>query len=111
MCAMHLRCLQGQKMWCCMCCQQAGCRLQPAGTCAHADLQVFVTVGSETKRAFLLETFPQLQADHIGDSRSDSFESLIMNVTKGKGVHLLLNSLSDDKLQVSSVWLPAHLGI
>ena len=62
--------------------------------------QVFVTVGSKAKRSFLLETFPQLKEDHIGDSRSTSFEGLVMNVTRGKGVQLILNSLSDDKLQV-----------
>ena len=62
--------------------------------------QVFVTVGSAAKRDFLLETFVRLQADHIGNSRSTSFEGLVRNLTKGKGVHLVLNSLSDDKLQV-----------
>ena len=61
---------------------------------------MFVTVGTAAKRKFLLETFSQLKEDHIGDSRSTSFEGLVRNVTKGKGVHLLLNSLSDEKLQV-----------
>jgi fatty acid synthase len=62
--------------------------------------QVFATVGSEVKKEFLLATFPELKEDHIGDSRSLSFEGLVRNVSKGKGVHLLLNSLSDEKLQV-----------
>ena len=61
---------------------------------------MFATVGSEAKKKFLLATFPQLREDHIGDSRSLSFEGMVRNVIKGKGVHLLLNSLSDEKLQV-----------
>ena len=60
-----------------------------------------MTVGTEAKRTFLLETFPKLQADHIGDSRSVSFEGMVRNTTRGAGVHLVLNSLSDEKLQVS----------
>lgn len=63
-------------------------------------MQVFTTVGSAAKRKFLLETFPGLRDDHIGDSRSESFEGLVRNMTRGKGVHLCLNSLSDEKLQV-----------
>ena len=57
-------------------------------------------MGSASKRKFLLETFPGLRDDHIGDSRSESFEGLVRNMTRGKGVHLCLNSLSDEKLQV-----------
>lgn len=63
-------------------------------------LQVFVTCGTVAKRAFLLEAFPQLDDAHIGDSRSCSFEALIKRQTNGAGVHLALNSLADDKLQV-----------
>ena len=37
----------------------------------------------------------------MGDSRSTSFEGMVSSITRGKGVHLLLNSLSDDKLQAS----------
>ena len=85
-------------------------------TCSktHACLptQVFVTCGTPEKRAFLLEAFPALREDHIGDSRSTSFEILVRMATGGAGVHLALNSLADDKLQVQgspSRWnLPAH---
>ena len=63
-------------------------------------LQVFVTCGTADKRAFLLEAFPTLRDDHIGDSRSCSFEALVKRQTNGAGVHLALNSLADDKLQV-----------
>jgi hypothetical protein len=41
-------------------------------------VQVFTTCGSAAKKAVLLERFPQLDADNIGDSRSTSFEQLVM---------------------------------
>lgn len=63
---------------------------------------MFTTVGSPAKRRFLLDTFTGLREDHIGDSRSASFESMVANLTDSKGVHLVLNSLSDDKLKVLS---------
>jgi len=53
-----------------------------------------------TKKQFLLDTFPMLKEANIGDSRSCSFEQLVLTATQGKGVHLVLNSLADDKLQV-----------
>ena len=59
-----------------------------------------MTCGTADKRAFLLEAFPKLREDHIGDSRSCSFEETVKHQTAGKGVHLALNSLADDKLQV-----------
>lgn len=62
--------------------------------------QVFTTCGSAEKRQFLLNTFPGLKAENIGDSRSCSFEGVVMRATHGRGVHLILNSLADDKLQV-----------
>jgi len=40
--------------------------------------------------------------DHnIGNSRDTSFEQLIMSETNGRGVDLVLNSLSEQKLQAS----------
>lgn len=47
-----------------------------------------------------MERFPALKEDHIGDSRSTSFEPLVLRATKGAGVHMVLNSLAGDKLQV-----------
>ena len=64
--------------------------------------QVFVTCGTADKRAFLLEAFPTLREDHIGDSRSCTFEEVVKRQTNGAGVHLALNSLADDKLQVGA---------
>ena len=68
-----------------------------------------MTCGTADKRAFLLEAFPTLREDHIGDSRSCSFEETVKRQTAGKGVHLALNSLADDKLQVEFLLLPSRL--
>ncbi|XP_017858729.1 PREDICTED: fatty acid synthase [Drosophila arizonae] len=67
----------------------------------HHGLTVFTTVGSKEKREFLLKRFPKLQARNIGNSRDTSFEQLVMRETKGRGVDLVLNSLSEEKLQAS----------
>ncbi|XP_033150589.1 fatty acid synthase [Drosophila busckii] len=67
----------------------------------HHGLTVFTTVGSKEKREFLLKRFPMLQARNIGNSRNTSFEQLVMIETNGQGVDLVLNSLSEEKLQAS----------
>jgi fatty acid synthase len=64
-------------------------------------MEVFTTVGSDEKRQFLLETFPKLKPENIGNSRNTSFEDMIMKQTKGHGVNYVLNSLADDKLLAS----------
>jgi fatty acid synthase len=45
--------------------------------------------------------FSQLTDRNIGNSRDTSFEQLIMLETNGRGVDLVLNSLTDEKLQAS----------
>ncbi|XP_031347934.1 fatty acid synthase-like [Photinus pyralis] len=62
---------------------------------------VFTTVGNQSKRTFLKQTFPQLRDEHIGNSRDASFEQLILNETDGRGVDVVLNSLAGDLLQAS----------
>lgn len=47
---------------------------------------VFVTVGNEKKKRFLLSTFPELQESHIFSSRSTEFEGQIMKATDGQGM-------------------------
>lgn len=64
-------------------------------------LEVYATVGSQEKKKYLLEKFPTLKLENIGNSRDTSFEQMISVATSGKGVDYVLNSLSDDKLQAS----------
>ncbi|CAK1589941.1 unnamed protein product [Parnassius mnemosyne] len=67
----------------------------------HLGCEVFTTVGTAEKRAFIKKLFPQFKDSHIGNSRDTIFEDMVRRETKGKGVDLVLNSLSDDKLQAS----------
>lgn len=69
--------------------------------CLHHGLTVYTTVGNQEKRDFLKEEFPQLTDAHIFNSRDCSFETDVMQATNGRGVDLVLNSLSEDKLQAS----------
>lgn len=64
-------------------------------------LNVFTTVSTAEKKNFLLAKFPKLKRENIGNSRNTTFEKMILDNTKGKGVDYVLNSLSDDKLQAS----------
>ena len=65
--------------------------------------QVFCTVGSEEKKDFLIQEFAEyyLTRDRILSSRSTEFEADILRLTDGRGVDVVLNSLSGDKLQAS----------
>ncbi|XP_054923972.2 fatty acid synthase-like [Dermacentor andersoni] len=69
---------------------------------------VFTTVGSQEKREFLKRRFPVLKEQNFANSRDLSFEEHIMCETKGRGVDLVLNSLSEDKLQASVRCLATH---
>jgi len=67
----------------------------------HEGCEVFTTVGTAEKRQFLKEAFPSIPDDHIGNSRNTSFEEMIMQQTRGRGVDIVLNSLAEEKLQAS----------
>jgi acyl transferase domain-containing protein/NAD(P)-dependent dehydrogenase (short-subunit alcohol dehydrogenase family) len=59
---------------------------------SQAGAEVFVTAGSEEKRAFLRS----LGVRHVMSSRSLDFADEIMAVTKGEGLDIVLNSLTGD---------------
>ncbi len=67
--------------------------------CQSMKCQVFVTVGNEDKREFIKKKF-NIEDKYIANSHDTSFEKQFMKVTKGKGVDVVLNSLTEDKLQV-----------
>ncbi|XP_046832934.1 fatty acid synthase-like isoform X1 [Vespa crabro] len=75
----------------------------------HEDCEVFTTVGTPEKRKFIKETFPSIDDNHIGNSRNTSFEQMILQETDGRGVDIVLNSLSEDKL-LASLRCLAHGG-
>ncbi|XP_065209085.1 fatty acid synthase-like [Planococcus citri] len=69
--------------------------------CLHYNCTIFTTVGTSEKVQFIRKTFPQIPESHIGNSRNTSFLKLIMEQTNGRGVDVVLNSLSEEKLQAS----------
>lgn len=62
--------------------------------------EVFVTVGTEEKRQFVMQQYG-ISPDHIFSSRDTSFAPGIMKMTQGKGVDVVLNSLAGTLLQES----------
>jgi len=62
--------------------------------------EIFVTVGTEAKKDFLVENFG-IRRDHIFNSRNSSFLPGILKATNGRGVDVVLNSLTGDLLHDS----------
>src|SRR6202020_998061 len=62
-----------------------------------AGAEVFATAGSEWKR----ELLHSMGVAHVFDSRSAAFADEIMAVTNGRGVNLVLNSLSGELIEPS----------
>lgn len=62
--------------------------------------EIFVTVGSIAKRKLITERYG-IPDDHIFSSRDTSFAGGILEMTLGKGVDVILNSLSGNLLQES----------
>lgn len=63
-------------------------------------IEIFVTAGTEEKRAFL-ENHYSIPSDHIFSSRNALFADEIRHVTGGRGVDVVINSLAGDLLHES----------
>lgn len=63
----------------------------------RAGAEIFATAGSEEKREYLRS----MGVQHVMDSRSLDFADQIMQITEGKGVDLVLNSLAGDSIPKS----------
>ncbi len=66
--------------------------------------EIFATAGSREKRNYLRS----LGIEHVMDSRSLNFVEQIKLLTEGKGVDIVLNTLSGEALQQSFKLLAAH---
>ncbi|WPH00651.1 iterative type I polyketide synthase [Acrodontium crateriforme] len=64
----------------------------------HIGAEIFATVSTIEKRDLLVQTFG-IPKDHIFSSRDVSFVKGIMRATDGKGVDVVLNSLSGEALR------------
>ncbi|EME79084.1 uncharacterized protein MYCFIDRAFT_166988 [Pseudocercospora fijiensis CIRAD86] len=62
--------------------------------------EIFATVGNDEKVLYLMKTF-NIPRDHIFNSRDTSFVRDLKLATKGRGVDLVLNSLSGELLHAS----------
>ena len=82
---------------------------QAAIRVAHSlGATVYTTVGTTEKRDLVSRLFPEIPDSRIGDSRSVSFEEMVMRGTEGAGVDVVLNSLAGDKLAASLRCVKAH---
>lgn len=70
----------------------------------RAGAEIFATAGSDEKREYLRS----LGVKHIFDSRHLDFAEQIMQVTDGKGVNIILNSLADEFIPKSLSILADH---
>ena len=66
----------------------------------HIGATVFATVGSNAKKAVLMEQYG-IPESHIFYSRDTSFAKGIQRVTKGRGVDVVINSLAGSSLVAS----------
>ncbi|XP_063924373.1 fatty acid synthase-like isoform X2 [Zophobas morio] len=78
-----------------------GFGLAALNICLYYKCDVYVTVGTHEKRAYLRENYPQIPDNHIGNSRNTSFEQMINRQTRSRGVEYILNTLSEDKRPAS----------
>ncbi|KAH6652982.1 putative polyketide synthase [Truncatella angustata] len=62
--------------------------------------EIFATVGSAAKRDLIVERY-SIPETHIFSTRSTTFKSGIMRLTGGRGVDVVLNSLSGEQLAAS----------
>ena len=66
----------------------------------YLGADIFATVGSTSKRHFLMDTF-SIPEDHIFSSRSVAFKRGVMRMTRETGVDVVLNSLTGELLRES----------
>lgn len=74
--------------------------LQLARYLGVVPLDIYATAGSMERRMFLMEEW-QIPSANIFSSRDDRFVDDILNVTRGRGVDVVLNSLSGDLMHAS----------
>lgn len=62
--------------------------------------EIYVTVGNDEKRDFLMQKF-DIPGRRIFHSRDSSFKAGVMRETQGEGVDVVLNSLSGELLHAT----------
>ncbi|KAL4786915.1 hypothetical protein BJX76DRAFT_364738 [Aspergillus varians] len=64
----------------------------------HLDAEIFVTVGTPEKRELMMDRYG-IPEDHVFSNRDASFVAGVLGATNGRGVDVVLNSLSGVLLQ------------
>ncbi|CAG2109879.1 unnamed protein product, partial [Medioppia subpectinata] len=75
--------------------------------CKHYECDIYVTVGNDEKKQFLMNEY-NIPENKIFNSRDILFKNQIMEATEGKGVDVVLNSLSGEKLDASYSCVANH---
>ena len=68
--------------------------------CQHVGAQIFATVGTLEKKHLLMYEY-HIPEENIFSSRDATFAKGIMRATEGKGVDVIMNSLSGEALRLS----------
>jgi NADPH:quinone reductase-like Zn-dependent oxidoreductase len=68
--------------------------------CQMLGVEIYATVSNEEKIQYLISTFG-IPRSHIFHSRDTSFLADVLKATNGRGVDLVLNSLSGELLHAS----------
>ena len=68
--------------------------------CQHVGAQIFATVGTLEKKHLLMSEY-NIPQENIFSSRDTTFAKGIMRATAGKGVDVIMNSLSGEALRLS----------
>ena len=66
--------------------------------CQLVGAEIFVTVGTSEKKGLLMDKY-KIPESNIFSSRDTKFARGIMNITNGKGVDVIMNSLSGEALR------------
>jgi NADPH:quinone reductase-like Zn-dependent oxidoreductase len=68
--------------------------------CQLVGAEIFATVGTLEKKDLLMKQF-NIDEDHVFSSRDDTFAKGVMRRTVGKGVNVIMNSVSGDALRLT----------
>lgn len=68
--------------------------------CQHVGAEIYVTVGNDEKRKFLIDNFG-IDPNRIFNSRSILFAEELMRETHDEGIDVIINSLTGDLLEAS----------
>ncbi|KAI5632208.1 acyl transferase domain-containing protein [Phthorimaea operculella] len=69
--------------------------------CLSNEINVFTTVSNVHKKMILRKLFPNLPADHIGNSRDTSFQDMVIKETMGERCHIIICSVPGELKQAT----------